>query len=90
MMPASFMKEQTMAVISMIAEAGGGKRALAQSVTVEFEVKRRLKLWVVLRDDIYSGSYPEQVSAAMAAEREIKAIIKAGGKAEMRAATAES
>lgn len=84
------MKERTMAVISMIAEAQGIKPALAQSPTVEFEVKRRLKLWVVLRDHVYSGSYPEQVAAAMAAESEIKAIIRAGGKAEMRVVTAES
>ena len=84
------MKDQTMAVISMIADAHGGKPVPVPSSTVAFEVKRRLKLWVVLRDDIYSGSYPEQAAASMAAESEIKAIIKAGGSAEMRAAAAES
>ena len=73
-----------MAVISSITEADRTKRAAAPVLTVEFEVKRRLKLWVVLRDNVYSGSFPEEAPAMQAADREIKAIIKAGGHAQMR------
>ncbi len=73
-----------MAVITSIADTVRGASALALPLPVQFEVKRRLKLWVVLRDDIYSGSFPEQEGAVLAAEREIKAIIRAGGKAQMR------
>ena len=51
---------------------------------IEFEVKRRLKLWVVMRDDIYVGSYPEEAGAVVAAEREVNAVIQGGGKARMR------
>ncbi len=51
---------------------------------IEFEVKRRLKLWVVMRDDIYVGGYPEEVGAVVAAEREVNAVIQGGGKARMR------
>jgi len=51
----------------------------------EFEIKRRLKLWVVLRDDVYCGSYPEEDAAINAAEKEIRAVIQSGGKARMRA-----
>jgi len=74
-----------MAVISMLADADRAKRVPAPPAMVEFEIKRRLKLWVVLRDTIYSGSFPEHDGAVLAAEREIKAIIKAGGLAQMRA-----
>ncbi len=73
-----------MAVISSITEANQARRAAASAPTVEFEVKRRLKLWVVLRDNVYSGSFPEEAPAMQAADREIKAIIKAGGQAQMR------
>lgn len=72
-----------MAVITSIADADRVKRARA-AIPVEFQVKQRLKLWVVLRDDIYSGSFPEEGSALQAAGREIQAILKAGGKAQMR------
>ncbi len=73
-----------MAVITSIAETARVVPVVALSPTVEFEIKRRLKLWVVLRDNVYSGSFPEQEGAVQAADREIKAIIRAGGKAQMR------
>ena len=73
-----------MAVITSIVEADRARRALAPALPVEFAVKRRLKLWVVLRDDVYNGSFPEQERAVQAVDREIKAILKAGGQAHMR------
>ncbi len=75
-----------MALIRSISEANRPKRppAPVPALPVEFQVKRRLKLWVVLRDDVYTGSYPEEDKAVLAAEREIKAVVKAGGKAHMR------
>lgn len=73
-----------MAIIRSISEADRSKRPPAPALPVEFQVKRRLKLWVVLRDDVYTGSYPEEEKAVLAAEREIKAVVKAGGKAHMR------
>ena len=67
-----------------IAEIERAKRPQPPALPVEFQVKRRLKLWVVLRDTVYTGSYPEESAAFRAAEREIKAIVKAGGQAHMR------
>ena len=55
----------------------------AAAKPVLFEVRRRLKLWVVMRDDVYCGSYPDEVMAEDAAKMHIQAIIKGGGKAEM-------
>ncbi len=82
--PASTSKDPNMALVTSISEADRIRRAQAPSRPVEFEVKRRLKLWVVLRNGVYSGSFPEEDGALQAAAREINAIIRAGGKASMR------
>jgi hypothetical protein len=50
---------------------------------VVFEVKRRLKLWVMTRDDVYCGSFPDEKAAQDAAQKQVQAIIKSGAKAEL-------
>ena len=76
-----------MVLLRSIAEIERAKRPQPPALPVEFQVKRRLKLWVVLRDSVYAGSHPEERGAVLAAEREIKAIVKAGGQAHMREET---
>lgn len=52
-----------------------------------FEVRRRLKLWVVMKNDIYDGSFPDEAGATEAAQRQIRAIVNSGGRAEMITST---
>ncbi len=56
---------------------------------VQYEVKKRLKLWVVMRDDVYTGSYPDEASAEAAGQKHVDAIIRGGGKAKLVHATGE-
>ncbi|WP_443749450.1 hypothetical protein [Asticcacaulis solisilvae] len=56
---------------------------------VLFHVRKRLKLWVVMRDDIYAGSYPDEDSAQAAGQKHVDAIIRSGGEAKMVYPSAE-
>ena len=61
-----------MAITLVIPDGDRIGAAVVPSLAIEFQVRPRLKLWVILRNDVYFGSYPEKVAALLAAEREIK------------------
>ena len=61
-----------------------GRAPASAKPHVVFEIKRRLKLWVVLQDGVYCGSFPEEAGAEVAVRRQIQAIERSGGHAELR------
>ncbi len=76
-----------MTVVSIQPKGSGATPAVARPF-VSFEIKRRLKLWVVLQDGVYCSSHPEEAGAEAAARRQIQAIEKSGGTAGVSVADA--
>ena len=77
-----------MILVSSIPRAANPTPVDAKSA-VFFHVKKRLKLWVVLRDNAYAGSYADEASAHAAAQKQVDAINSGGAAAELVCASNE-